>query len=109
MENIRIWKENRGGDPVKRYGESPELTLLDSRLGRKLLYYPLNGLQREIYDFRHEIRSHANIAEFASKKFDGKVAVDGFPDQLVDSRLMLREGNQYLSLAVDTSRGPSSD
>ena len=105
MEKIRIWKENQGGDLVKQYGESPELMLLDSRPGRTPLHYPLNGLQREIYDFCDEIRSHANIAEFAAKKRGEEVAVDGFLDQLLESRLMLREGNQYLSLVVDTSRG----
>ena len=104
MDNIRVWKENRGGDLVKCYGANPELTLVDSRPGHKRLNYPFNGVQREIYDFCDEVRSRAAIEAFALERSATKESVDRFLQQLLHYQLMLQEGNQYLSLAVDPRR-----
>ncbi len=104
IEKARLWKEGRSGKLVKRYGEKPELTVIDTRFGRKALHYPFNGIQRELYDFCDEIRSHDSVAEFANQRAGKKVAIDAFLEQMVDSQLMLREERRYLSLAVDASR-----
>jgi ribosomal peptide maturation radical SAM protein 1 len=104
LEAIRLWKENRGGDLVKRYGTDPELMLLDDRLQRQPLQFPLNGLQREIYDFCDEIRSRSSIEAFVAERTGSQASVDYFLDDLVGHQIMLREGNQFLSLAVDTGR-----
>jgi ribosomal peptide maturation radical SAM protein 1 len=104
LEKVKIWKENRHGDLIKQYGNDPELMLLDSRPGRPALHYPLNGVQREIYDYCSEIRNYTSISSFANQRAGKEVAISAFLNQLLDYRLMLREGNSYLSLAVDTSR-----
>ena len=73
------------------------------------MHYPLTGLQREIYDFCDQIRSRSNIEMFAAKQAGKEVLLDEFLEQLVSFQLMLQEGNQYLSLAVDTRRCRSSN
>jgi ribosomal peptide maturation radical SAM protein 1 len=107
LEKIGVWKGNHDGDLIKCYGSDPELMLLDSRPERTPLHFPLNGPQREIYDFCDEIRSRAAIETFVAERLGKRVQVDDFLDQLVSYRLMLCEGSQFVSLAVDTSRSRS--
>ncbi|MGP6156164.1 MAG: RiPP maturation radical SAM C-methyltransferase [Vulcanimicrobiaceae bacterium] len=104
LEKIAVWKANQGGDLIKRYGEEPELTLVDTRPDRRRLDFPLNGLQREIYDFCDEIRSLDAIEAFAAERAGRPVAVAALLAQFLEYRLMLCEGRQYLSLAVDPTR-----
>ena len=108
LEQMRLWQENQTGDLVKRYENDDQLTLLDTRPGRKPMHYPLTGLQREIYDFCDQIRSRSSIDAFAAKWAGKEVPLDEFLEQLVSFQLVLQEGNQYLSLAVDTGRSRSS-
>jgi len=61
-------------------------------------------VQREIYDFCDEVRSRAAIEAFALERSATKESVDRFLQQLLHYQLMLQEGNQYLSLAVDPRR-----
>jgi hypothetical protein len=61
-------------------------------------------MQREIYDFCDEIRSRSSIEAFATERSAAGASLDSFLRQLVSYQLMLQEGNQYLSLAVDTRR-----
>jgi ribosomal peptide maturation radical SAM protein 1 len=104
LEKIEAWKANRGGDLVKRYGSEPELTLVDTRPGRRSLHFPLNGLQREIYDFCDEIRSLDALEAFAAQRAGRPVAIGALIAQFLEYKLMLREGGHYLSLAVDPTR-----
>jgi ribosomal peptide maturation radical SAM protein 1 len=109
LEQVREWKRNASGDLVKRYSGESELTLVDTRTaGAGPLHYPLNGIRREIYDLCDEIQSRSNLAQFAAARKIEQSSLDRFLDHLVDTRLMLREGNQYLALAVNTSRARSS-
>jgi ribosomal peptide maturation radical SAM protein 1 len=108
LEKLSMWRSNAGGDLVKQYGNDPELLLIDSRPGRDPRNFPLNGLQRTIYDFCDEARSRAAIFRLAREATgsDGQIEapVQAFLDQLVNWQLMLREGNLYLSLAVEGVR-----
>jgi ribosomal peptide maturation radical SAM protein 1 len=101
LEKIAVWKANRGGDLIKRYGADPELLLVDTRPGRTPLHFPLHGLQREIYDFCGEIRSLPAIEAFAAERLGRPVAIEPLIAQFLEYALMLREGGHYLSLAVD--------
>jgi hypothetical protein len=98
------WKGNRNGDLIKRYGAGSELTIKDTRIPGEPRNYRLTGVQREIYDFCDEIQSASAIARFAADHGSDSSCVEPFLQRLVDYRLMLREGNQYLSLAVDLTR-----
>jgi hypothetical protein len=68
------------------------------------MLYPFNGIQREVYEFCEEVRSRGSILEMMINRCgDGAnhgAALDVFLDQMVRLQLMVREGNQYLSLAV---------
>ncbi|HXM42791.1 MAG TPA: RiPP maturation radical SAM C-methyltransferase [Bryobacteraceae bacterium] len=108
LDRVREWQRDQTGDLIKRYGGDSELTLVDTRVNGAPRNYPLNGSQREIYDFCDEIQSGSSIADFAAARGAEPVSVDSFLRQLVESRLMLREGNQYLGLAVNTGRRGSS-
>jgi len=104
LDQIAVWKENQGGDLVKRYNQNAELMIVDTRPGRKSKMYPFNGLQRELYDYCDEIRSRAAIMEFARQRAHTQEnlesSLDVFLQQMEDCQLMVREGNQYLGVAV---------
>jgi ribosomal peptide maturation radical SAM protein 1 len=107
VERVERWRQSRCGDLRKNYGTDPELMLEDTRIDGSPCNYPLNGLQREIYDLCDEIQSVSAIREFVTAHGGAASSVEPFLQQLVELRLMLREGNQYLSLAIDTSRRSS--
>jgi ribosomal peptide maturation radical SAM protein 1 len=104
LEQVKIWKENQGGDLRKCYNGQAELMVVDTRPGRNPMNYPFNGLQREIYDYCDEIRSRQAIAQFARERLGSdeglEPALDVFLRQMEEWKLMVREGNQYLSVAV---------
>jgi hypothetical protein len=101
---VQEWRKNQAGDLIKRYGNDPELMVEDTRTPGQPRFYPFNGIQREIYDLCDEIQSGSGIAEFARARGAAPASVPPFLDRLVSERLMLREGNQYLSLAVNCDR-----
>lgn len=103
-QKIDEWRNRHGGDLIKRYGLAPELVLEDSRATGAVKCFPLSGIEREIYDYCDEIRSGAAIANFAVGRGATLGWVNTFLDRLVNERLMLREGNQYLALAIDCRR-----
>jgi len=97
-------KANKSGDLVKQYGDSPELMVIDTRPERPQMMYPFNGIQREIYDYCDEIRTRGSILELVERKFGAsdqhEPSLDQFLGQMLDWQLMVREGNQFLSVAV---------
>lgn len=109
LAKVREWKARRGGDLIKCYGLRPELTLVDTRAGRERLDFPLNGLQRAVYDFCDDIQNRADIARFADERAGRPVSVDALLEQFVEYRLMMREGNQYVSLAIDPRRARGAE
>jgi ribosomal peptide maturation radical SAM protein 1 len=104
LERVQLWQQNQGGDLVKSYEGNGELVLIDSRPGHPRLNYPLSGLQRHLYEFCDDIRSRASIDDFVALQEGHPVELTPLLEQLVGYHLMLREGNRYLSLAVDTQR-----
>jgi len=108
IERVEEWRK-RGGDLIKRYGTDPELMVEDTRTREAPRYHRFNGVQREIYDFCEEIQSRSGISEFASAHGAPADQVDSFLETVVSQQLMLREGNQYLSLAVNCDRQRARD
>jgi len=101
---VEEWRSRHAGDLIKRYGIDPELVLEDSRIPGDLRCIPFNGIEREIYDHCDEIRSGSAVEDFVVARGAAREWVIPFLDHLVSERLMLREGNQYVALAVDCSR-----
>jgi ribosomal peptide maturation radical SAM protein 1 len=104
LDRVKTWKANKSGDLVKQYGDSPELMVIDTRPERPQMMYPFNGIQREIYDYCDEIRTRSNILDLVAKRCGDsdqhEPSLDHFLGQMLDWQLMVREGNQYLSVAV---------
>ncbi len=108
LDSVREWKRNQTGDLVKVYGRESELTLVDTRCGGSAREYPLHGIEREIYELCDEIQNLSSLLDFAAGRGTERAPVEVLLDELVDKRLMLREGNLYLALAVNTGRRASS-
>jgi ribosomal peptide maturation radical SAM protein 1 len=98
------WRQNRGGDLVMETGAKPDLAITDTRPGRPPARYELNGIQSEIYLHCGEARPLAGLRALAQGALGSGEEVDrwlaSFLAQLIDFRLMLRENQRYLSLAV---------
>jgi ribosomal peptide maturation radical SAM protein 1 len=104
VEQIQKWKNNYGGDLIKQYAGESELMIEDTRVPGRHHNYLFKGIQCKIYDLCDEIQSGTAITAFVASQGNDPSSVPPFLQQLVDYRLMLREGNQYLSLAVDFTR-----
>jgi len=101
---IAVWQEfhrRRSGrcSPPLVYRDGGDFLLIrQETVSGPLLRHRLQGLSRAIYLFCEEIRTAAEIsARFASLK---ESAILAFIDQLCSKRLMFREGDRVLSLAV---------
>jgi ribosomal peptide maturation radical SAM protein 1 len=105
---IEEWRRENAGNLIKRYGRDPELMLEDTRNANEPRYYPLRGVQQRIYDFCDEVQSHSAISRFAAGYGADAASVDAFLGEVVGQRLMLREDDQYLSLAIDCDRRRAS-
>ena len=85
----------------KREGE---LVLFDTRQDAAMREIKLTGLERAAYEFCDQLRPGAQVVEhlrreFPDVEFDER-GVFGFLDSLVANRLMITDGNCYLSLAL---------
>jgi hypothetical protein len=105
LEKIDIWKRSNGGELIKRYGDNPELLLVDTRPNRRQSQVALNGIQREIYDYCDTQKSSGKIMAFAKSRYeitsDFESWLQQFLGQMVDWGFMIREGSCYLNLAIE--------
>lgn len=109
IEQAEKWKQNRG-NLVKRYGQNGDLIIVDTRNGRQSKGFVLKVLQREIYEFCEEIQSKKSIIGMVIKRVgsgDGvKTPLTNFLQLMEDNQLMVREGDNYLSIAVSENCPP---
>lgn len=82
------------------------LTLVDTRRGVLLSQLQLSGLEQTAYDYCDEIRSGKSVVEHLRKQFPEAAFNDRqvieFLDSLVANQLMASDGENYLSLAIQT-------
>lgn len=115
LDRSKVWKEAKCADLVMHAVAGDELHVADTRPGRPPRIFPMKGIQREIYEYCDEIRPRTGILararELGGSGEPFEHSVDAFLDQLVELQLMMREGNQYLSLAVsrDPRRAPGTN
>ncbi len=105
LDRVKTWKANKSGDLVKQHAATARSWMvIDTRPERPQMMYPFNGIQREIYDYCDEIRTRGSILELVERRFGAsdqhEPSLDQFLGQLLDWQLMVREGNQFLSVAV---------
>lgn len=113
LERLAVWKANAGGDLLMHANGEPHLALVDTRPGREPRRYHLAGLERELYELCGEVRGRgallAHLHERLGRQADVEAGLDAFLEQMVREKLMLREGDQFLSLAVPAGTPPVID
>lgn len=100
---IDLWKKLFPGACLKMSDSGKELIILDRR-GPKEKVTILKGLSREFYLFLNEIRSFKEIQNFFQEKTkkDSRGSGEKVLLSLINSGLILNEGDYFLGLAVLT-------
>jgi len=82
------------------------IALIDTRAGTLLPQLLLSGLEQTAYDYCDEIRSGRSVVQHLRKQFPETEFADRqvieFLDSLVANMLMATDGENYLSLAIQT-------
>jgi ribosomal peptide maturation radical SAM protein 1 len=120
IQHVENWKRNTAGELTMQWNGDVELTIVDTRLGRAERRFCLSRLERELYGLCADIRSRAALLaharaytianrEPASSHEAIETWLDKFLDRMISDRLMLREGDQYLSLAINPTLDPDAN
>ncbi len=103
-EKVAQWRGAKPCSLTKAYGGEDELLIIDTRPNRIHGRIALNGIQRQIYDFCEQRRGFQTIMQFLDRHYvlPGEFAewLQQFLGQMVEWRLMVQEGTQYLSVAT---------
>jgi ribosomal peptide maturation radical SAM protein 1 len=107
-ERLDTWRAGASDSSLTRaYGADPELLITDTRPGRRAAQFALSGAERIVYDYCDSTRSVEQIRRHLDESCAvGRVTAEwlaGFLDRMVASLLMVREGPDHLSLAMDPS------
>ena len=80
------------------------LLLRDTRAAATIPEVELSGLEQAAYEYCDQVRSNTSVLRYLTEAFPqiqiSSQAVQGFLDSLVANRLMVTDGRNYLSLAV---------
>lgn len=103
LEAVRRWMADgdRGGLWRLQAGDDA-LLLVDDRQAQPRHALRLDGWQADAYDACDRVRSLAGLRREPSLQDVSADALLAFLDRCVDERLMLRDGERHLSLAVTT-------
>jgi len=89
------------------------LTLLDTRSNATLKELTLTGLEQSAYEYCDELHSCTNIIHYLRRSFPdvpfSDLRVKEFLDSLVTNRLMVTDGESYLSLAIRAPAAGQTD
>jgi len=103
-EKVEMWRKNRGGKLEKTYKNHDEMILDDTRVNRVQAQMLLKGIQQDVYDYCDSRRRFSDILDHVHRGYSGGDVVSSwlpkFLDQMVDWRCMMKEGDEYLSLAI---------
>jgi len=84
--------------------EDDSLILIDSRLDATGREFVLSGMEKEAYEYCDSLHLGTTIMKHLQKKFPelqfGEKEVIGLLDSLVANRLMVSDGEHFLSLAI---------
>lgn len=106
-DKVESWKTSTGCSLNKTYSDSPEMILTDTRPNRVHHTVGINGVQREVYDYCDQKRSFTTIIDFVKNKYpvpdEFEKWLKDFLELMISWRLMIRENDNYLSLATTRS------
>jgi ribosomal peptide maturation radical SAM protein 1 len=99
------WKQHpEMGAPSSILHPDGTLVIVDTRSDALLPQLSLSGLERAAYEHCDEMHSVSSVVTHLRAMFPGtscaEVEVRGFLDSLVSNRLMVTDGEHYLSLAI---------
>ncbi|HEY0768787.1 MAG TPA: RiPP maturation radical SAM C-methyltransferase [Sphingobacteriaceae bacterium] len=101
-KRVMLWRKTHARSELYVSYKDADVLIWDFRPGAKTLLTRLSGLEQELYLACDAIQSVDHLATIATKyvggisRKDTSTLLQGF----IDRGLMLREGNNYLSLAV---------
>ena len=101
------WKVSRDQLYTQSYGDW--LLISDSRPVATLARTMLSGVEKLIYEYCDRIRSDGQVQKWLDESYGVRLTeqqVTGILDDFVRRKLMVREGNRVLSLAVMTYTAP---
>ena len=106
IEYINDWQANpETGSLYKFKNEDETLTLYDSRSNASIGELKLSNIERAAYEFCDEVRSLNNIVKFLRENFPeenfNEIHIKRFLDSMAENRLMVTDGANYLSLAIN--------
>ncbi|MGI9055989.1 MAG: RiPP maturation radical SAM C-methyltransferase [Pyrinomonadaceae bacterium] len=106
IEYINDWQANpETGSLYKFKNADGTMTLYDSRSNASIYELKLGGIEHTVYEFCDEVRSLNNIVKFLRETFTeenfSETQIEQFLDSMAENRLMIKQGTNYLSLAID--------
>lgn len=112
IRKLREWQQTEGERCLMCVDDGDVLTILSGLRHEALSRTYLRSAERQLYLFCGQVRTFANIREFAQEHTDNVLTVDVLQQWLrswVDEGLMLEENGNYLSLAVDVTQKCKAD
>jgi len=103
---VEHWRAcTRRNDHLLAVWSSPhELLLVDKRANAVITKMMLSDEESDIYDYCGDIRSFTGICMFLRERYCDRAVrtrdVRDFLERMVDSNLMVREGDRFLSIAI---------
>ena len=105
IEYINQWKKNPENGCLSLFETNDKtLILYDTRSDAANSAVKLGEFERAVYQFCDQVRSIGNIVKFLTDAFPdlnfSEINVKQFLDWATENRLMVSEGENYLSLAI---------
>ena len=102
-ERVIEWRSVHDQSDVFSTDDGTTLKIFDTRPTARRSLTELSGLERALYEACDGIRSNVQLQSVARETHERDITtedIDAILAPLVDSGLVLREGNKYLSLAI---------
>jgi hypothetical protein len=104
IEMIEYWRANRCPGALASSSKGGSLVIHDRRPGARQAVFELAGMQKAAYEYCDKARSlraiHCHVLELGYAV--DREALRHRLENWVENRLMVREGDRYLSLAIPT-------
>jgi hypothetical protein len=108
-DKVEQWRQAGDCTLKATRAHSPELVITDTRPNALHRRVGMNGVQREIYELCDHRRHFQAILKSIGERYVLPAGFESwvcdFLTQMVDWRLMVREGDEYLSLAIQEGAG----
>lgn len=106
IEYINDWQSNPETGCLYMFKNTDgTMTLQDSRSNASIGELKLSRIERAVYEFCDEVRSLNNIVKFLGEAFPevdfSKLQIKEFLDSMAENLLMMTDGTNYLSLAIN--------